>query len=643
MRRRIVFIVSSLVALAVVIVAARSSSIDDGRATHDDRRAPSVARTVDEERAHDGPRLAPLAGETWRMALRYEAETRGAPLGDAQSVDGTVLFDGEVDLTVLRVDGPRARFAASIANCEEARVIVLSSALLDPAMACKDALVGTLLIDVDTDGQMQGVRASGEQPTIGTRVLEAIASDLLFPLPRTFDSASRTDDETPRGVVTAMLVATRVSEGVDVHGVLDDTIARARVPGIVEHVVGERHLFVREGRMAMVTTSETLTGQGIRATMSLDARLVDVLRSAHTPSALLAVETAPLFSTDDTRMTARLTDERISGLTPREVKDALALVNAGGEPGDFRRFLWRATALVGRDDALARDVGVFAQSSSTETRGRTLAVDLLAQAGSAAAERALLAALDSEAARADRHHALHVQRIAFVERPSSTMADTVLTRLAAEANPSVRAAWLTGAGAVAASIDDSTRVARLHAELRAGLTADGELLVAALLGVGNARSTALAESAVPFVEHEIAGVRAAAIEAVVDGGHPLAAMLIATAARDGTAMVQRSALRALDRHLAPAIAVTTVAELVDEGVLRRDNVRVAIDLLKHHGMADLAHAQAALTTIVADLTLSGEERAAARALQSALDRGGFGKQVAREPRVIEPSQAHDER
>lgn len=568
------------------------------------------------------PRLVFRAAETWQLDVRYSATTTTLPLGDGGAVvGGAATMTGAVEMHVVEVRGDTARLALSVTRCDEGSVRVLDRDLLAALPDCARALAGTLVVEVDVRGAVRGMAAGAGTPTLGTRVLEALALDLFVPLPEGAGRRETLRDTTPRGAHDVNAYATPLGGGFDIDFAADGPLADARLPGADAQVRAEATVDLRAGRLSRVHLQEHLAGTGVQAVTELDAILTTVSTRAPS-SALRTLALGPAFQSSAEAQQAALAAQRSAGLTAPEVMDAVALVNAGAVPGDHSRFLWRATALVKQDAALARHLADAASEPALGTRGRALCLDLLAQAGSVDAERALLSALGSEAARADPHHAVHVQRVSLLEHPSATTADAVLAALANEARADIRGAWLTSAGAVSASIEDAAQARALKRAITDALDRGGAELEPALLGIANSGDPALASRAEPLVGHEDAAVRALALRAITDARLPRLADRLSEAAQDRASLVQRVALRALDQHFAQE-AVAAVARAVDADLLRRDNARVALDVLKHHGHEDPARTRAVLELMSQDDRLAAEERAAARSLSGALERGAW--------------------
>ena len=599
-----------------------------------------VSSTINEVNGADadgapGPRWALRVGERATLDVDYRAETTTSPLGaqahgatggTGATVSGAASVRGAVALETVARRAGGARVLVQLVHCEAASVRVLDRDLLAGAPDCARALEGELLVDVNAQGEVQGMGAASGTPTLGTRVLEALALELFVPLPRAVDDEEDARDTTPRGAHAIRTRATQTAEGFDVAWRADAPLEDARLPAEDAHVSAAGTLALARGRLVSLQLEETVRGAGLEARTRLQVSSAGTQATTPRPE-LLALPLGPAFRTSEDAQARALAEQRIAGLTAPEVMSAASVVSAGGEIPGGSRFLWRATALVGQDPALARALGEAASDAAVSTRGRGFCLDLLAQAGSADAERALLAALASDAAQADRYHAVHVQRLSLLEHPSRASTDAALAAIRSEARPAIRGAWLASAGSLSAAVDDDGARAQLHDALRTALRASakagGEELQAALLGVGNSASPALAEDAVPFLRSEEAAVRAVAVQAVADARHPLAAQHLATAAHDGASLVQRVALRALDQRFTAA-GVAAVASAVDNGALRHDNVRVALDLLKHHGHEQPAEAQAALESIMQDDAIGAEERAAARSLANALTHGAWG-------------------
>ena len=115
------------------------------------------------------------------------------------------------------------------------------------------------------------------------------------------------------------------------------------------------------------------------------------------------------------RAEQQIADQRIAGLTLDELENTMRAYAGGGAPSP--QFVSRATAfLKEHPEACGEMVGLFADPGAS-TRGRAQILELLAGAGTPAAQQAMRDALDSPAARSDaRGWQDLVQRFSVVQR-----------------------------------------------------------------------------------------------------------------------------------------------------------------------------------------------------------------------------------
>src|SRR5690606_36930802 len=115
---------------------------------------------------------------------------------------------------------------------------------------------------------MQGTAALAGQPSLGTRVLEAILSDLLFPLPQKSGQEERANDETPRGVSLVTVAARPTSEGFEVLSRANSAPLSLNLPSTDAALDGSARLELRQGRIWRAVAMEELSGASVRARMT---------------------------------------------------------------------------------------------------------------------------------------------------------------------------------------------------------------------------------------------------------------------------------------------------------------------------------------------------------------------------------------
>lgn len=308
--------------------------------------------------------------------------------------------------------------------------------------------------------------------------------------------------------------------------------------------------------------------------------------------------------------------QRVASLTPASMNEAIALYAASGTMPDVERWLYRASGLVLAQPALARELADLFRRPTTTPAGRALVLDVLAAAGSAEAQAAMRAALDSSAARArPGEYALYVQRFSMVQSPDAATVDFLARamRQGGDADARSGAAYAFGSAigrrARAGDRDALRGGDALASELRAARTPSAKK---AMLGaLGNA---ALAES-VPLLASMTRdadpSVRAAAVSSLRNvPGHDAAAALLASVA-DSSPEVERAAMGALAQRELTDADVTAFSDVVTRGATSIGSDGALVNALAPHA-ATSADARRALAFVLArsdgDLVLAARVR-----------------------------------
>jgi hypothetical protein len=259
-------------------------------------------------------------------------------------------------------------------------------------------------------------------------------------------------------------------------------------------------------------------------------------------------------------------EARIDGLTIDQFTSDLLGLGDIGVP-DEHRWMWRASALLQLHPELCGALVAPFTSGRLGRRGGALTLDLLAAAGTPAAQSAMRAMLASPAAHAHSSDYVRlVQRFAFVERPD---ADSVAflrnaRRSGTDVDASRAATYALGnaAGALAKSGDTAgaaSIVSELTGELATARTpADRAALVGALTG---AHSTTAADAALALASDDAPQVRAAVAHALVGDTRSSTDAAAVALAADGNATVQYAALSALSGRKLGASEIQTLAQL----------------------------------------------------------------------------------
>ncbi len=243
------------------------------------------------------------------------------------------------------------------------------------------------------------------------------------------------------------------------------------------------------------------------------------------------------------------------GLSGARVLSGLQLYAADEKARPERRWIWQSAAVLRLEPDLADSLGTLASRPTTQPKARALVIDLLSQVGHPQAQQALVAALTSPAVRQDPAHALLLQRLGFVANPQPTTV-ALARSLRSDKNAAVRDGATRALGALAghlgqqASPDEVARgqqiVDELQAELEQNPDADQRAhLIAAL---GNAGALASLPLLLRHSHDDDAQVRGAAATSLRDRLDQRSRGRLLQLVADPKIMVQRAALRALERH-----------------------------------------------------------------------------------------------
>ncbi|MER2564702.1 MAG: HEAT repeat domain-containing protein [Myxococcaceae bacterium] len=121
-------------------------------------------------------------------------------------------------------------------------------------------------------------------------------------------------------------------------------------------------------------------------------------------------------------------EQRIDGLTAQAFLDDLSNYGRTGQMPDHARWLRRATALLAANPLLCLEVEKWFLDPTMAVAGRTLALDLLTNAGTPEAQRSLVTLLGSQTARGDSAWPLYVQRLSLLTQPTTESATFALAQ-----------------------------------------------------------------------------------------------------------------------------------------------------------------------------------------------------------------------
>lgn len=561
-------------------------------------------------------------GRVYRYALTYTAEqqvTRVAPGGQPMQAAGEVelALDWVVE-PLGPIDG-HLLMALRLERPAHHRIEMGDAAVLPDAEAARAALVEPRAwMAVDATGRVAGFYFSAEASTLYEQLVQTLAAEAELVLgPGERWSATQ---RTAHGASTSRYVARPAADGWSIERTRAPYDALAALPGAarIDSVSTARARVADAGHLSELTASERIDADGAEGAVAAGSRLSLTLRSitaggAPMPDLAALTARAPgqvVPSADGQR---RALIERADGMTPAGMLGDVLRFGAGGRLPDHNRWLWRATGLLTLDDRAAAALGARFDAAELGPRGRALIADLLASAGTPAAQTALRSALDGAAAHADPARGLLLQRLAFVEAPTAETVDWLTGEMANGPDRLAAATALGSAAGRVAGADSARSEAAVDALLGALEAAEAPEEAAALLrALGNAGQARALDAIAGQMDHAEPGVRAATATALRNIEGPRAARMLADLVADGAPMVQASALDAADDafrtgRVEPELRAA-LAELAP-GLDRNNHERI-VGLLTRYGPID-STTRAALEAL---------RPLAERAVQATIDR-----------------------
>ncbi len=257
-------------------------------------------------------------------------------------------------------------------------------------------------------------------------------------------------------------------------------------------------------------------------------------------------------SPEDAVIEQQHSQQRIDGLTTDEMTVLVSQSATDGHVVDHARFLWRATELLRTNPGACAALATIYENGDSPSGRRTLIADLLAHAGSPAAQSTLVNLLKNKVTTSDPSQVDLWQRLSFVEEPTAETVQAASERFKGVSGDE-RLAMTHTLGSLAGHLRDSgdTEAAdSLHRFLEQGYgSAAGENeRVAALAGLGNSRDEKDVPVFVQALSSDSTSVRGAAIRAL---------------GRQPSSLVARTAMVTVlsKPELEPEVAATAVRSL----------------------------------------------------------------------------------
>jgi hypothetical protein len=549
-----------------------------------------------------GGRLAWPAGTRATYALAWTSDTRAGLLapGGEQMLATRLDLAGELALRSFGERDGATLLGVSLPAVERHQLTALGQELLPDDAAAAAALAGReALAEVEADGRVRALRFRPGDPDLWKTLVQWLLADAQVTLPAADAATWEALETSSLGRARARYeggggVATRR------RGAYETLLALpGAIPGAAR-VASEARLAWREhGPVVALYDDEAVAldagpGHGaLQAHVTLRLELLRTEADGGEPPALAGFEARrPDAVVADGGAERRLLAKRADGLTVAGLLAYIGTYGSAGRLPDHNRWLWRATGLLLLEpEACARLADLHADPA-TDPRGRALIADLLAQAGSGAAQAALRAILGSERARHDAGYPQLIERLGMVEHPDAETGRFFAAVAPAEGGPA-RAAAALSAGAVAGRLarsgdpEEAALADRIHRQLReqAAAAAPGEE-EPLLRALGNA---AVAEDE-PWLASELgsdeAAVRRGAARALRHFPTADATAALAGVVRDADPGVQQAALSALAGRALDDAALGAINQALASGALAPQSDVFLVSLLASQPPSD---------------------------------------------------------
>jgi hypothetical protein len=499
-------------------------------------------------------------GRRFTYRLDYQAES-ALKVGAGEK---SKILSGKVDLggeLVLRGLGKRM-VGLSLQKLTRHQIVLLDHEAFADLAKAQALLTGhEALLELSPHGDVISVSFRPEDPLVFKNLIQTLVGELQI-LVREGERWT-VDERTQRGVASAAYAIA----GEDDHA-LQLTKERLGYRNLVG--VGEigaepeltssfRATLLKAGQLDELTARERLQGNST-VSFELKLKLVDeaAFEVAAADVAGQTQKVAPAELVQDTGVEARMLEDQIDGLTEAVLFDNVRLYALGAPIKDHNHFLIQAVALLQKYPELCPKLAELFKDPSTNTRGRAFALDLLANAGTPAAQAALRDALGSPAALSDKNYDVLFSRFSLVRQPTPETVQFVdETYRQAPAERRVTAAYALGSTAGALhhggqEAEAAPALARLMADLSAAKTAKEESDL--LISLGNAGVVENVPALIVHAASSSADVRQATAMALRKTQTAQAQAALLDFAFDPAPAVQQEAFRVLPRFKLDGVA-----------------------------------------------------------------------------------------
>jgi hypothetical protein len=561
------------------------------------------------------------AGTTATYELRWQV-TQDFVLGD-RPLRGEVDLAGRLLLVGHGLEDDRWRVEARLADLDRHEFHAMGVDLVPDRDTARTHLeTPSAIAEVGRDGAILAVRFAEETPPAFVDVMTTLlASVEVRTAPGT---GTRTwSTESPAAFGIADTAHTSPARGAINRRRVAYKTLRIAPPGLgTVTAEGEGAIALAEGRVASLREREEVRATGLHATSSIELSLVQVAATGARvlPRTSVVRRPAEVVARDaDDREHLR---QRIAGLTTPELLAGVTGYGSGVAIADLNRWIWRASGLLALDPAACVALGEALASARLPTASVALGLDLLASAGTPAAQSAMRRALASPAVRGTQAEPQLLQRLAMVEKPTAQSIALVADRLAVSGppgrDPRAAASALT-LGAFVSRLDgaEAARWNQVLVDELVDPAAAPEDQARVLVALGNAARPANVDTVVRFAGDVTPAVRGATATALRRTDTPEARATLHRLAADPDGGVQRRALAALGEHALGVEDRRLLAAVITDGRWQIAADVLFVERLEAHA-AESAEVAAALAVLAADHRCDPELRARIRrALETA--------------------------
>lgn len=532
------------------------------------------------------PRLRFEEGQRWAYELDWSAQTSGQmPSGSGQNAMGVQThLKGIVWLEVLAPRPEGAQLAVSFDRIDNFDLALQGQAANPDLAATRAMLEGQrAIIELDERGRVRSLSfAQGSSHTVRA-TLRSLVLQLGFVVPEKLGTPAIADEPSTLGTVTAHSVASQT----EVVRTPQQYTALDAAPGSLtgaQRLSGRATLFIdaHGGLLAIDDEQHLVYTRPGQTEPAVDARWTFKLRRTHALTGM--PKPVPVHLTAQT-LSGLIHDEGLQARRDVRLATEMSLELLSLTVDRFERgtpvgheFLVHAGAFLRlHPEALAELVEQFA-SPALSAKGRGLLLDVMVEAGDAAAQGAMRTALSSAPARETAQSASRlVQRFSFLRQPTAESVDF----LAAEALRARQSGDLTFAqGAVVAlgscvrnleqrgefALAEQTN-SKLRAEVREARDGTSLQKRGALAALGNAARPENVETILDLAHDSDPLVRDQVAAALRSVDSPRARSTLLELASEGSTAIAISALGSLKHQTFASADWQQLAELVSTGKL----------------------------------------------------------------------------